>query len=53
MRKSLPKLGKMLRTNSAAYWIEVNNKKLAVLTEQSEREQVLEKSERVSSDIGK
>ena len=43
VRKSLPKLGKMLRTSSAAYWIEGNNKKLAVMTEQSEREQVLEK----------
>ncbi len=43
VRKSLPKLGKMLRTSNAAYWIEGNNKKLAVMTEQSEREQVLEK----------
>ncbi len=43
VRKSLPKLGNMLRTSSAAYWIESNNKKLAVMTEQSEREQVLEK----------
>ena len=42
VRKSLPKLGKMLRTSNAAYWIE-SNKKLAVMIEQSEREQVLEK----------
>ena len=40
VRRDLPKLGDMLRWSSAAYWID-NNKKLAVMTEQSEREQVL------------
>ena len=40
VRKDLPKLGDMLRWSSADCWID-NNKKLAVMTEQSEREQVL------------
>ena len=40
VQRDLPKLGDMLRWSSAAYWID-NNKKLAVMTEQSEREQVL------------
>jgi hypothetical protein len=40
VRKSLPKLGGMLRSTSAAYWIEANTK-LAIMTEQSERDQVL------------
>ena len=40
VRRDLPKLGDMLQWSSAAYWID-NNKKLAVMTEQSEREQVL------------
>ena len=43
VRKDLPKLGEMLRWSSAAYWIEDKNTKLAVMTEQSEREKVLEK----------
>ena len=41
VRKSLPKLGDMLRSTSAAYWIEANNTKLAIMTEQSERDQIL------------
>ena len=44
VRKDLPKLGDILRWSSAAYWID-NNKKLAVMTEQSEREQVLKEVE--------
>ena len=43
VRNDLPKLGGMLRWSSAAYWIEDKNTKLAVMTEQSEREKVLEK----------
>ncbi|XP_028412718.1 uncharacterized protein LOC114535634 [Dendronephthya gigantea] len=41
VRTHLPKLGDMLRSTTAAYWIENNNTKLAVMTEQKEREQVL------------
>ena len=44
VRRDLPKLGDMLRWSSAAYWID-NNKKLAVMTEQGEREQVLKEVE--------
>ena len=43
IRNDLPKLGGMLRWSNAAYWIEDKNTKLAVMTEQSEREKVLEK----------
>lgn len=39
----LPKLGDVLRWSSAAYWVEDENTKLVVMTEQSEREKVLEK----------
>ena len=42
VRKSLQKLGRLLRQTTAAYWIESNNK-LAVMSEQSERDQVLKK----------
>ena len=41
VRKSLQKLGRLLRQTTAAYWIESN--KLAVMSEQSERNQVLKK----------
>jgi hypothetical protein len=43
VKKRLPKLGGMLRLTTAAYWIEANNTKLAVMAEQNERDQVLEK----------
>ena len=42
VRKSLQKLGRLLRHTTAAYWIESNNK-LAVMSEQSEWNQVLKK----------
>ena len=43
VKKDMPKLGDMLRWSSAAYWIEDENTKLVVMTEQSERDKVLEK----------
>ena len=43
VRNDLLELGGMLRWSNAAYWIEDKNTKLAVMTEQSEREKVLEK----------
>lgn len=43
VRNDLPKLGRMLRSSNAAYWIEDKNTKLAVMAEQSEREKVLSK----------
>ena len=42
VRKSLPKLGRLLQRTTAAYWIE-SNKTLAVMSEQSERDDVLDK----------
>ena len=42
VRKSLPKLGRLLQSTTAAYWIE-SNKTLAVMSEQSERDEVLDK----------
>ena len=40
VRNALPKLRKMLQWSNSAFWIE-SNKRLAVMTEQSECEQVL------------
>lgn len=42
VRKSLPKLGRLLQRTTAACWIE-SNKTLAVMSEQSERDEVLDK----------
>lgn len=42
VRKTFPKLGNMLRSSSATYWIE-DNMMLAVMSERSEREHVLKK----------
>ena len=42
VQKALPRLGKMLQWSNAMYWID-SNKKLAVMTEQGECEQVLKK----------
>ena len=43
VHKQLPKLGRMLRSTTAAYWMEASHKKLAVMTERKEREEVLTK----------
>ena len=43
VQENMPKLGDVLRWSSAAYWIEDENTKLVVMTEQSERDKVLEK----------
>ena len=43
VRKRLPKLGDILQGTAAAYWIENNNRKLTVMIEQGEREQILTK----------
>ena len=43
VQKNMPKLGDIPRWCSAAYWIEDENTKLVVMTEQSERDKVLEK----------
>lgn len=43
VRKGLPKLGGMLHSTTAAYWIEDNNTKLAVMSDKHERDQVLAK----------
>jgi hypothetical protein len=53
VRKALPKLGRMLKWSNAAYWMESNNKRLAVMTEQSEYEQVLENVREFLGDYGK
>lgn len=53
VRKSLPKLGRLLRSTTAAYWMESNNK-LAVMSEKSERDEILQKvNEFLQSNDGK
>ena len=53
VRKALPKLGRMLKWSNAAYWMESNNKRLAVMTEQSECEQVLKEVREFLGNVGK
>ena len=53
VKNGLPKLGRMLKWSNAAYWMESNNKRLAVMTEQSECEQVLENVREFLGDYGK
>ena len=43
VQKHLPKLGGMLPKTTTAYWMEAHHTKLAVMTEQSEREEILAK----------
>jgi hypothetical protein len=52
VRKALPELRKILQWSSAVYWIE-SNKRLAVMTEQNECEQVLKEVRKFLGNHGK